>query len=121
VRFSDRLTVMFAVDADVRGAAVPGFILQPLVENALRHGLADRSEEGVVEIGARRQGEELVLWVRDNGVGLPPGGTRGEGLGLANTRERLSTLYGERARLDLEAAPGGGTTATVRLPYRRHG
>jgi two-component system LytT family sensor kinase len=121
VRFSDRLTVMFAVDADVRDATVPGFILQPLVENALRHGLADRSEEGIVEIGARRQGDELVLWVRDNGVGLPPDGPRGEGLGLANTRERLSTLYGARARLDLEAALGGGTTATVRLPYRRHG
>jgi two-component system LytT family sensor kinase len=121
VRFSDRLTVMFAVDADVRAAAVPGFILQPLLENALRHGLADRSEEGVVEIGARRQGDELVLWVRDNGVGLPAGGPRGEGLGLANTRERLSTLYGARARLDLEPGPEGGTTATVRLPYRRHG
>jgi two-component system LytT family sensor kinase len=122
VRFSDRLTVMFAVDADVRDAAVPGFVLQPLVENALRHGLADRSEEGVVEIGARRDGGDLVLWVRDNGVGLPSGdAARGPGLGLANTRERLATLYGVRARLDLAASPGGGTTATIRLPYRRHG
>ncbi len=121
VRFSDRLTVSFAVDAAARDAAVPGFILQPLVENALRHGLADRSEDGRVEIEARREGEDLVLTVRDNGAGLPPNlAQRTEGLGLANTRERLATLYGDRARLELAANPGGGTTATVRLPYRPH-
>jgi two-component system LytT family sensor kinase len=57
--------------------------------------------------------------VRDNGVGLRADAPRGEGLGLANTRERLATLYGDRARLDLSANPEGGTTATVRLPYRR--
>jgi two-component system, LytTR family, sensor kinase len=122
VRFFDRLNVVFAVDADVRDAAVPGFVLQPLVENALRHGLADRTEGGVVEIGARREGGDLVLWVRDNGVGLPAGSlARGPGLGLSNTRERLATLYGARARLDLAANPEGGATATVRLPYKRHG
>jgi len=125
VRFSDRLTVSFAVDDDVRDAAVPGFILQPLVENALRHGLANRSEDGRVEIEARREGSggsggsALVLGVRDNGVGRPPEERRVEGLGLANTRERLATLYGGRARLDLAGSPSGGTTATVRLPYRR--
>ncbi len=119
VRFSDRLTVSFAVEDEVRSAAVPGFILQPLVENALRHGLADRSEDGRVEIAARRDGAELVLSVRDNGVGVPPEGQRrAEGLGLSNTRERLATLYGGRARLDLAPNPGGGTTAIVRLPYR---
>jgi signal transduction histidine kinase len=122
VRFSDRLTVQFAVAADVRDAAVPGFVLQPLVENALRHGLAERSEDGVVEIGARRDGSDLVLWVRDNGVGFGAAAAAGgAGLGLANTRERLATLHGTRARLDLTDTPGGGTTATVRLPYRRHG
>jgi signal transduction histidine kinase len=122
VRFSDRLTVVFAVDANVRDAAVPGFVLQPLVENALRHGLADRSENGVVEIGARREEGDLLLWVRDNGVGLPGGEVpRGAGLGLANTRERLATLYGTRARLDVTHAPDGGAMATVRLPYRPHG
>ena len=121
VRFSDRLTISFVVDDDVRNAAVPGFILQPLVENALRHGLANRSEAGRVEIEARRDGVELVLAVRDNGVGLPPDGERrAEGLGLSNTRERLATIYGGRARLDLAANPSGGTTATVRLPYRPH-
>lgn len=75
-----------------------------------------------MEIGARRDGGDLVLWVRDDGAGLRPDAeVRGEGLGLANTRERLATLYGGRARLDLAANPEGGTTATVRLPYKRHG
>jgi signal transduction histidine kinase len=121
VRFSDRLTVRFTVDDAVRDAAVPGFVLQPLVENALRHGLAERSDDGIVEIGARREGADLVLWVRDNGVGLlATEAARGAGLGLANTRERLATLYGTRGRLDLTDTPGGGTTVTVRLPYRRH-
>jgi LytS/YehU family sensor histidine kinase len=122
VRFSDRLSVTFAVDNDVRDAAIPGFILQPLVENALRHGLAERSQDGIVEIGARRDGGELVLWVRDNGVGLRPANKiGGAGLGVANTRERLATLYGARAQLQLTESQGGGTTATVRLPYRLHG
>ena len=118
VRFSDRLTATIGADAETLDAAVPGFVLQPLVENALRHGLADRSEGGRVEVTARREGDDLVLTVRDNGAGLRPDARRGEGLGLANTRERLATLYGGRARLDLVADPGGGTTATVRLPYR---
>jgi two-component system LytT family sensor kinase len=122
VRFSDRLRVAFAVEGDARDAAVPGFVLQPLVENALRHGLADRVEDGVVEVGARREGADLVLWVRDNGAGVRPEAVAGgAGLGLANTRERLATLYGGRARLDVAAHPAGGTIATVRLPYRRHG
>ena len=121
VRFSDALTVRLAVDADVHDAAVPGFVLQPLVENALRHGLAEQSEGGLVEIGARRDGAELVLWVRDNGIGLGASTVRGPGLGLANTRERLTTLYGVRARVDVTNNPTGGTTATVRIPYRRHG
>jgi two-component sensor histidine kinase len=123
VRFSDRLRVSFAVDAGARDAAVPGFVLQPLVENALRHGLAERAEEGSIEIGARREGADLVLWVRDDGIGLrgTDAGPRGQGLGLTNTRERLATLYGDRAGLELTGNPEGGTTATVRLPYRHHG
>jgi LytS/YehU family sensor histidine kinase len=128
VRFSDRLRVTFAADPVARVAAVPRFVLQPLVENALRHGLAERSGEGSIEIVARREGADLVLAVRDNGVGLRGGvpeadeagavPARGSGVGLANTRERLATLYGDRARLELAPAPGGGTVATVRLPYR---
>jgi signal transduction histidine kinase len=119
VRFSDRLRVTWAVDESLAGALVPGFVLQPLVENALRHGLARRREAGALQIGARREGDALVLWVRDDGVGLEERGVQ-EGVGLANTRERLRTLYGDRARLELAPAPAGarGTVATVRLPLR---
>jgi LytS/YehU family sensor histidine kinase len=122
VRFSDRLQVRFDVDDDLLDAAVPEFLLQPLVENALRHGIANRADSGLVEVSARRDGESLVLTVVDNGPG-PQAISRndGNGLGLANIRERLTTLYGTRARLELSARPareGGGTHAVVTIPYR---
>jgi LytS/YehU family sensor histidine kinase len=123
VRFSDRLRVRFDVDESLLDAAVPEFLLQPLVENALRHGIANRADGGVVEVTARRSGDSLVLSVADNGPG--PGVTdepgRGNGLGLANIRERLTTLYASRARLDLrarEASLGGGAVASVMIPLR---
>jgi two-component sensor histidine kinase len=117
VRFSDRLRVRFAVDDAVLGAAVPRFILQPLVENALRHGVADRSSLVTIEIGAARRDHELELWVRDDGPGLAT--DRRSGVGLDNTRERLTTLYGEGASLALSTAEGGGAIARIRLPYHR--
>ena len=124
VRFSDRLVVRFDIDESLLDAAVPEFVLQPLVENALRHGIANRADAGVVEVSARVDGDSLVLTVADNGPG--PGAAaesrHGNGLGLANTRERLTTLYGGRARLELReraVADGGGTLATVRIPFRK--
>ena len=119
VRFSDRLQVVFDIDPTVTRAAVPEFVLQPLVENAVRHAVAQRSEPTRVAVRARREEGDLVLVVRDDGPGLPARLT--EGVGLANTRARLVTQYGSLARLELSATPGGGTTATVRLPYREHG
>jgi len=113
VRFSDRLRPVFAVDPGVLNAAVPDFLLQPLVENALRHGLAKRVEATLLKIEARREGDDLVLAVIDDG----PGPAAGEGVGLGNTRERLATMYGARARLDLGRSAEGGAVATVRLPY----
>ena len=120
VRYSDRLRPEFAVAPGVEGAAVPEFLLQPLVENAIRHGLAQRMTATLVRVEARREGQELVLVVIDDGPGLGPGGTAEvkEGVGLGNTRARLATLYGPRARLDLAGSPGGGTRVTVRIPYR---
>ncbi len=117
VRFSDRFQIRYDIPEDLRSAAVPRFILQPLVENALRHGIAQRMDAALIEIGAARSGEDLELWVRDDGPG-PSAGLRTEGVGLENTRSRLATLYGERASLDLSPAPGGGTIARIRLPYR---
>ena len=124
IRFSDRLQVRFDVDESLNDAAVPVFILQPLVENALRHGIAKRAEGGVVEVSARRDGESLILTIADNGRGLNRASgehTAGNGLGLANIRERLTTLYGSAARLDLRPAPQppGGTFAEVVIPFRQ--
>jgi len=122
VRFPDRLRPIFDVDPSLERAAVPEFVLQPLVENALRHGLARRVTATLLKIEARREGDELVLRVTDDGPG--PGEAPAEettGVGLMNLRERLASLYGARARLDLAGTPGGGAVATVRLPYRELG
>jgi LytS/YehU family sensor histidine kinase len=118
-RFPDRLRPVFEVDATLLGAAVPEFLLQPLVENALRHGLARRLTATLLKIEARREGDQLVLSVIDDGPG-PGGGLEGrpEGLGLSNTRERLRTLYGDQADLSLRPTAAGGAAAVVRLPYR---
>lgn len=118
IRFSDRLHPVFSVDPALLPAAVPEFLLQPLVENALRHGLAQRVTATLLRIEARRDGDDLVLTVTDDGPG--PGGSTAEangGVGLGNTRERLATLYGARARLELTRTPEGGAAATIRLPF----
>ena len=115
VRFSDRLRPSFAVDDAVLGAAVPEFLLQPLVENAVRHGLAQRLAATLLRIEARREREELIVSITDDGPGpVQPA----EGVGLGATRERLATLYGDRARLELVQTAEGGARVTVRLPYR---
>jgi LytS/YehU family sensor histidine kinase len=119
VRFSDRLRPTFDIEPGLERAAVPEFVLQPLVENALRHGLARRVTATLLRIEARREGDELVLHVTDDGPGpdeAPAEETTG--VGLMNLRERLASLYGARARLELVGTPGGGAIATVRLPCR---
>jgi two-component system, LytTR family, sensor kinase len=116
-RFSDRLRPHLEVAASLRSAAVPELILQPLVENALHHGIGKRTLSGSLTISARREDNDLVLVVEDDGAGPPAAGLR-EGVGLANTRERLATLYGESARLSLSPGDQGGTVAMIRLPFR---
>lgn len=117
IRFSDRLRPLIEIDPTVARAAVPRFLLQPLVENALRHGVSQRRDAGLVEVTAHREGEQLVLTVRDDGPGLPAAMNPAAGVGLSNTRARLSALYGGNAGLELKNAEGGGAIATVRLPY----
>jgi two-component sensor histidine kinase len=117
VRFSDRLQVRWSIEPKARDALVPAFILQPLVENAVRHGVAKLSEGGVIEVTARESGGDLVLSVRDNGAGYRPASDAG--VGLANTRARLETLFGKAAQLQVVRAEGGGTFANVCFPLRR--
>ena len=117
VRFSDRLRPLFEIDPALARAAVPRFLLQPLVENALRHGIARRADAGLLHVSAHRDGGQLVLTVRDDGPGLPATPYAGGGVGLSNTRARLAALYGGDATLAVANAEGGGVIATVRLPY----
>ncbi|MFP2931253.1 sensor histidine kinase [Pyxidicoccus sp. 3LG] len=124
LRFQDRLRVVWDVDAGVLDARVPHLVLQPLVENAIRHGVSQRSAAGDLQIRARRQGDALELAVVDDGPGLPEGFAleRGPGIGLSNTRARLAQLYGDAGRVSVASRPGGiGTVATVLLPLRGAG
>jgi LytS/YehU family sensor histidine kinase len=119
-RFGDRLKVTFRVEAGTGAAKVPTFLLQPLVENAIRHGAALQGGVAEVEIAAVRAGDRLRLEVRDNGPGIPVVAGRnggGGGVGIANTCARLAQLYGTGHRFELGNAPAGGAVATVEIPY----
>ncbi len=123
LRLGARLRDRFDVPEELLTVAVPTFTLQPLIENALRHAIAPRSSGGRLEVTARASAEGLVLTVDDDGdsIASPPGAaaaTSGEGLGLALLRDRLQTLYGDRARLDTGPSPLGGFRATVTLDPR---
>jgi two-component system, LytTR family, sensor kinase len=115
-RFGERLTITVARGDDVGNALVPFFVLQPLVENALHHGVGSHAGPAKVGVDARRDGGKLVLEVEDDGPGVNASDT-GRGIGLANTRERLSGLYGEAQRLDLGRTPDGGFAVRVELPF----
>lgn len=116
VRFQGRLETRLTVDDATRNALVPTLLLQPLVENAFKHGVSMIEESGVVRVDARREGVDLVLTVTDNGPG--PVMPNGAGEGVANTRKRLQELYGDQQQFELrQASPDGGAIATVRLPF----
>lgn len=120
-RFRDRLTVEMRIDSDVLDARVPNLILQPLVENAIQHGIAPRRGHGRIEIGAHLSNKTLSISVRDDGRGLIPSSEEKikEGVGLSNTRARLSQLYGARASFELQNAPGGGMVASLAIPFHK--
>lgn len=111
-----RLRVSVDVAPDAMEARVPNLILQPIVENAIRHGIARSSAAGLVEIGAWRENGSLLLSVRDDGPGVGDGAT--DGVGLRNTRARLARMYGDAQTLEMGDADGGGTRVTLRIPFR---
>jgi two-component system LytT family sensor kinase len=121
MRFPDRLRVEMRVEPDTLDALVPNLILQPLVENAVRHGVAPRAAAGVVGVAAEREDGLLWVTVYDDGPGLKDGRqvlTEG-GIGLTNTRARLAQLYGARHRFSVRNRQGGGVEAVVAIPFRR--
>ena len=120
VRFHDRLTVETEIDPRTVETLVPNLILQPIVENAIRHGIGPRRAPGLIRISTWRDRDDVWMEIRDNGVGMirGRGGLPHEGVGLRNTRERLQQLYDDDHAMVLEDAPGGGCTVKIRVPYR---
>ena len=120
LRFQGKLEVALDIDPEARAALVPTLILQPLVENAMKHGIANVRGGGRIDVRARREGDRLILSVRDTGPGpaAAAGGGPSTGVGLRNTGERLRQMYGEADALSLRPAEGGGAIAEIRMPYR---
>jgi LytS/YehU family sensor histidine kinase len=115
-RLGSRLSVQMSIDPAVMDAQVPNLIFQPLVENAIRHGIAPHSKPGRIEIRAAREQDLLRVSVRDNGRGLSS--NYREGVGVSNTRARLRQLYGTRQSFQMINHPEGGLEVTVAIPYR---
>jgi LytS/YehU family sensor histidine kinase len=117
-RFRDRMRVHLHIDDAARGCAVPPLLLQPIVENAVRHGIAVSPSAGHITVRGRVLHDRLVLDVEDDGPGMSGNGARSGGTGLSNTRERLTQLFGSDHRLDIGSADGRGTRVRIDLPVR---
>ncbi|MFL6277024.1 MAG: sensor histidine kinase [Blastocatellia bacterium] len=121
IRFKDRLSVEMDIESQTLEARLPNLILQPIVENAIRHGIAPHIAAGRIEIAARRFNGSLQVQITDNGPGLVTNGNNGrilkEGVGLANTQARLQQLYGDDSRLDLANTARGGLSVTLEIPF----
>ena len=115
-RFPDRLQIVIDVAAETRDAAVPTLLLQPLVENAIRHGIAESTKAGRVEVRTRLSGDTVTVEIVNDGPPLAPGWQEHEGVGLSSTRRRLEQLYGQRGSVELENLRPG-VVARVRIPY----
>lgn len=120
MRFHDRLTVDMNISPETLDACVPNMILQPLVENAIKHGIAPRSSGGRIDINTNRSNGHLEISVTDDGLGVPFGDVDNlaEGVGLSNTRRRLKHLYGDKHRFDLRTLEKGGVGVRLEIPFK---
>ncbi len=118
MRFEDRLSATIEADPASLSACVPSLVLQPLVENAIRHGISPRAGAGMVHVSVRVEGNRLHIVVRDDGVGIPEHAPVVEGVGLRNTRVRLEGLYPGDHEFELRRHPEGGTAVVLSIPYR---
>jgi LytS/YehU family sensor histidine kinase len=118
-RFRDRLKVRLVVADDIANALVPSLLMQPLVENAIRHAIEPREAGGTVEVRVERRGDDLEIEILDDGPGLPTDGVARSGMGISNTRARLAALYGDEHRFELANRPQGGVRARIRVPFHR--
>jgi hypothetical protein len=119
VRFADRLQIEIKVDPNALDGLIPCFLLQPIVENAIRHGIARCENEGLVEASARREGESLHLKIRDTGRGVNELPQNGHGIGLKNTRERLAYFYLDEFAMEAQPLHTGGFEVAITIPYER--
>jgi len=119
-RFQDRLTISRLIEPATLNAEVPNLILQPLVENAIKHGIAKQPRAGVIQIRSKKIDSSLYLEIQDNGPGLREPKAITNGLGLANTRARLEQLYGAQQKFELGNTSTGGVAVRITIPFRTH-
>lgn len=119
MRFQDRLKVDFNIENETLNAEIPNLILQPLVENAIRHGIAPRSEGGKILIESKRNNGFVELSVKDNGEGFSDSTVSQNGIGLRNTQERLEKLYGEKQSFEINSPKNGGVEVKITIPYEQ--
>jgi two-component system, LytTR family, sensor kinase len=120
MRFGDRLDVRFTIATEVQQAMVPCFLLQPLIENAIIHGLRGAGKTGIIAVSAARDGRDLLMTITDNGIGAPEEALTGRkmGVGLGSTLERLATMYPERQTFSMRRPVEGGTEVRIAIPLR---
>jgi LytS/YehU family sensor histidine kinase len=118
IRMGPRLTCALELPEALARAKLPPMLLQPLVENAIKHGLEPKMDGGKVRVAASAEGRQLVLVVEDSGLGFGAASTSGTGVGLLHVKERLAAVYGDAARAEISASAGGGVCITLRLPLQ---
>ncbi|MBT3601923.1 MAG: histidine kinase [Candidatus Latescibacteria bacterium] len=118
IRFSDRLQIAYHIEPDTENALVPGLLLQPVVENAIKHGISKQAGQGIITITSTQKNDQLQITITDNGAGLQNTNGQSFGIGIQNVQERLNSLYPDQATFTLASITPRGTMATLTLPFK---